>query len=269
MTAEAESTAPAPRQVPASEIHTLRPRRHPRCVVIPVVNEGARIASLLDRMAARRIADSADIVIVDGGSTDGSLAPELLRSRAVRTLIVKTGPGRLGAQLRCAYAYALDEGYEWIVTIDGNDKDDPEAIARMFAALESGVDFVQASRFVPGGVAENTPWLRWAAIRLLHAPLLSWSSGFHWTDTTQGFRGYSARMLRDPRLAIFRDVFARYELLAYLSHRAPRLGYRCAEVPSRRRYPAGSVPTKIAGWRGNLELLRTLISACLGRYDPK
>ena len=75
-------------------------------------------------------------------------------------------------------------------------------------------------------------------------------------------------MLRDPRLAIFRDVFSRYELLAYLSHRAPRLGYRCLEVPSTRRYPAdGRVPTKIAGWRGNLELLATLVSACVGKYD--
>jgi dolichol-phosphate mannosyltransferase len=270
MAAGIDLEARAEWEVPAHHIQTWRPRRHRRCVVIPVINEGARIANLLFRMDALGVADFADVVIVDGGSTDGSLDPGLLSSKRVRALIVKTGPGRLGAQLRCAYAHALEEGYSEIVTIDGNDKDDPEAISRIFAALEGGADFVQASRFLAGGVEENTPMVRSLAIRLVHAPMLSLFSGFRWTDTTQGFRGYRARMLLDPRLAIFRDVFSRYELLAYLSYRAPRLGYRCLEIPSARRYPAGGkVPTNIAGLRANLSLLRTLVYACLGRYDPR
>lgn len=257
-------------EIPAYQVERWRPRRHDRCVVIPVINEGDRIRSLLSRMQALQIADLADIVIVDGGSTDGSLDRGFLESRHVRALLVKTGPGRLGGQLRCAYAFALDEGYSQIVTIDGNDKDDPEAIPRVFAALDAGVDFVQASRFIAGGVEENTPVLRSLGIRFLHAPMLSFFSGFRWTDTTQGFRGYRAEMLLDPRLAIFRHVFSDYELLAYLSYRAPRMGYRCLEVPSARRYPAdGKVPTKVAGLRANLSLVRTLLSACLGLYDPR
>src|SRR5690606_12255913 len=124
---------------------------------------------------------------------------------------------KLSAQLRCAYAFALDQGYEGIVTIDGNDKDDPAPIPQFIAALEQGADFVQASRYLPGGVAENTPKLRDFAIRSIHAPLLSLASGFHWTDTTQGFRAYSRKLLLDERIAPFRDVFMTYELLAYLS----------------------------------------------------
>lgn len=255
-------------EVPAYEIRLQRPRARDHCVVIPVINEGMRIASLLERMAKLATTSIADIVIVDGGSTDGSLQEEMLRARNVRALLVKTGPGKLSAQLRCGYAYALQEGYGDIVTIDGNDKDDPQAITGFIEALEGGVDFVQASRFIHGGLAENTPALREWAIRLVHAPLLSASSGFHWTDTTQGFRGYSRRLLLDPRVAPFRDVFMRYELLAYLSYRAPRLGYRCIELPTARRYPPGEVPTKVGGWRGNAELLATVVSACLGRYNP-
>jgi glycosyltransferase involved in cell wall biosynthesis len=269
--ATAASPAQVPRarwEVPAFTQVSWQPRRHAFCVVIPVINEGERISRLLARMADLRIADSADIVVVDGGSTDGSLAPALLQGHGVRALLVKTGPGRLSAQLRCAYAFALDEGYEGIVTIDGNDKDDPEPIPRFVDALRAGCDFVQASRFVPGGVAENTPFVRHVAIRWLHAPALSLASGFHWTDTTQGFRGYSRRILLDARVAPFRDVFSGYELLAYLSGRVPRLGYRCLELPTARRYPPGEVPTKIAGLRGNFRLLRVLMDACLGRYDP-
>lgn len=255
-------------QVPAFAVHFDAGRTRDHCIVIPVLNEGERIRRLLARMQALGLDGQVDVIIVDGGSRDGSLEPAALRALGVMALLEKTGPGKLSAQLRCAYAFALRAGYAGIVTIDGNDKDDPAAVPAFVAALEDGVDFVQASRFVPGGVAERTPLLRHLAIRCLHAPLLAWCSGFPWTDTTQGFRAYSARMLLDPRIAIFRDVFDTYELLAYLSLRAPQLGFRCLELPTTRRYPAdGTVPTKISAVRGNLRVLGILVAACRGRFN--
>lgn len=265
-----ESQPETHRITPGYEVRSQRPKASNIAVVIPVINEGKRIQNLLKRMQAIGIGDQADIVIVDGGSTDGSLDIQVLDGNRVRSLLVKTAPGRLSAQLRCAYAYCLKEDYRSIITIDGNDKDDPEAIPRFIAALDQGYEFVQASRFVSGGRQENTPLSRSLAIRLIHAPLLSIASGFHWTDTTQGFRGYSARLLLDPRINVFRDDFIDYELLAYLSYRAPKLGYRCVELPTRRAYPNdGPVPTKIGGMRGNWKLMRTLIAVCLGKYNPK
>lgn len=256
-------------QVPPMETPLWLGKSHPYCVVIPVINEGERIKNLLKRMEASRIPAVADVIIVDGGSTDGSLELSALMKLCVRGLVVKNGPGRLSAQLRCAYAFALDQGYEGIVTIDGNDKDDPEAIPRFIEGLRNGIDFIQASRFLAGGVAVNTPKVRHFAIRCIHAPCLSIVSGFKWTDTTQGFRGYSRRMLLDPRIAPFRDLFMTYELLAYLSYRAPKVGYQCKELPTIRRYPNGEVPTKISSIKGNLSVLRILISACLQRYNPE
>ena len=238
------------------------------CVVIPVINEGKRISSLLSRMTALNISRMADIIIVDGGSTDGSLGLKSLQENAVRGLLVKTGQGKLSAQLRCAYAFALDQGYEGIVTIDGNDKDDPAAIPHFIEALYQGVDFVQASRFITGGMAENTPKSRHFAIRFIHAPILSFFSGFKWTDTTQGFRAYSRKMLLDPKIAPFRDVFMTYELLAYMSYRAPKLGYRCLELPTVRKYPKGEVPTKISSVQGNFSVLRILLNTCFDKYNP-
>lgn len=256
-------------QVPTYETELWLGKRHDRCVIIPVINEGARIESLLQRMQGLGVPEIADVILVDGGSIDGSLAHEMLQTVNARGLLRKTGPGRLSAQLRCAYAFALDNGYAHIVTIDGNDKDDPAAIPAFFQALEAGADFVQASRYIKGGRAINTPLLRTLAIRAIHAPLLRLFSGFPWTDTTQGFRGYSARLLADPALAVFREGFDRYELLAYLSCRAPRLGFRCIELPTTRSYPAeGKVPTKISSVRGNLEVLSTLFRVCLGRLNP-
>ncbi|WP_224360487.1 glycosyltransferase family 2 protein [Hyalangium versicolor] len=254
-------------EVPASRVVELRPRRTRYCVCIPVINEGEKLAKQLSRM--QPLMDTVDVIIADGGSTDSSVASELVGPAGVRTVLVKTGPGKLSAQMRMAFAYALEQGYEGIVTIDGNNKDDPGAIPLFLKALDEGYDHVQGSRFIPGGEAENTPPMRWLGIRLVHAPLISLAAGARYTDTTNGFRAYSRRFLADPRVAPFRDVFSRYELHYYLAIRAPELGFRVLEVPVSRRYPGkGPVPTKISAVRGNLLVLQTLMNACLHRYDP-
>ena len=260
---------PMPAEVPAYERPMGSARRSDWLLVIPVINEGTRLHRLLGRVRCLNLHERLDVCVVDGGSSDGSVAIETLRDLGVHSLLVKTGAGKLSAQLRCAYAHALREGYAGVVTIDGNDKDDPSAIPAFVDALATGVDFVQGSRFIPGGVAENTPPLRYLAIRGLHAPLLRIASGFPWTDTTQGFRAYSRRLLEHPGLSLFRDVFDSYELLAHVSARAPRLGLRCLELPTARRYPKGEVPTKISALRGNARVLRILFAACTGAYDPR
>ena len=236
-------------------------------VVVPVIDEGERIARQLVKMEP--IARDVDVIIADGGSQDGSLSEAHLRSRGVRALLTKTGPGRLSAQMRMAMAWGIDQGYAGFVFLDGNDKDDPAAIPSFVRALEEGYDHLQGSRYVPGGRAVNTPFLRHWAVRLVHAPLISLSAGKRYTDTTNGFRGYSARFLLDRRVQPFRDCFAAYELHYYLAIRAARLGFRVAELPVTRVYPSGKTPTKISPLRGNLRILRTLLRAVLHRYDPQ
>jgi len=244
-------------------------KAHEYCVIIPVINEGGRITTLLERMDSIGIANIADIIIVDGGSTDGSLDPKKLQGLGVRGLLVKTGSGKLSAQLRCGYAFVIGKGFSGVITIDGNNKDDPAAIQSMVNELKSGADFIQASRFVAGGLAENTPLSRHLAIKFIHAPMLRLFSGFRWTDTTQGFRAYSTRLLLDHRVRPFRDCFNTYELLAYLSYRGPRLGFRCSEIGTSRRYPLNEIPTKITAFWGNIEILVILFKACLGLYNPR
>jgi dolichol-phosphate mannosyltransferase len=254
-------------QVPAFSVLELAPRRARWCVCVPVIDEGERIRAQLERMRSR--AAGLDVVIADGGSTDGSLDEGYLRTTLVRALLTKTGPGRLSAQMRMAMAWALEQGYEGTIFVDGNNKDDPEALSRFAAKLEEGVDHVQGSRYVPGGVALNTPASRHFGVKLLHAPLISLAARFRYTDTTNGFRAYSARFLLDPRVQPFRDVFTSYELHYYLAIRAARLGFRVCEIPVTRVYPErGGPPTKIRGLRGNWRVLRTLFRAALVGYDP-
>jgi dolichol-phosphate mannosyltransferase len=256
-----------PRELPAFDTLVLGPRQHRYALVIPVINEGDRIRRQLARIA--EVAPRTDVVIADGGSTDGSLEAGFLRGVGVRALLTKRGPGRLGAQLRMAYAWCLDEGYDGVVTVDGNGKDGVEAIDRFVALLEQGYGYVQGSRYRPGGEAINTPFDRKVAGRLIHAPLLSLAGRRWYTDTTNGFRGYSAAYLRDPRVNPFRAVFSDYALLFYLTVRAGQLGYRTTELAVSRRYPPqGKTPTKIAGFRGRFDMLKELFDTVRGAHNP-
>ena len=264
---ETERAAGPHGEVPSFSATEFRPRRSRYAVAVFVLNEGERIRAQLQKM--RAAADALDVVVVDGGSTDDGVDGAYLASCGVRALLVKQGPGGLSAQMRVGLSWCLSQGYDGIVTIDGNDKDDSAAIPLFVDALDAGVDHVQGSRYVPGGRAVRTPLSRHLGVTLLHAPLISLAARFRYTDTTNGFRAYSARLLRDPRVQPFRNVFLRYELHYYLAIRAARLGYRVREVPVTRSYPAsGALPSKIKGLRGNLSILSTLWAAVRGRFDP-
>ena len=256
--------------VPDYEGTVFSRRQCEYCLLIPVINEGERIGAELERAEAAGVPMACDVIICDGGSTDGSMAPERLDSRGVNTLLVKTGPGRQGAQLRMGFHFALERGYQGILTIDGNNKDSIEDVPRFIERLREGYDLVQGSRFIEGGKAIHTPLSRYLAVRLIHAPLISLAAGSRFTDTTNAFRAYSRKYLTHPAVQPLRDEFSGYELLAYLSVRATQLGLSACEVPVTREYPkTGATPTKIKGMRGNAQLLRVLLEVLMGRYTPK
>ena len=255
--------------VPDYEETEFAPRRANYCVLIPIINEGPRILNELDRAEAAGIPQLVDIVLCDGGSTDGSMAHEGLTARGVNTLLVKKGPGKQGAQLRMGLHFALQRGYEGVLTIDGNNKDSIESIPLFLEKLQEGYGLIQGSRFIKGGEAVNTPPVRWLAVRFIHAPVISLAARQWFTDTTNAYRGYSRAYLTDPGLQPLRDVFMGYELLAYLSVRATQLGYKACEVPVRRAYPANApAPTKIKGIKGNSDLMRCLLGALTGAFNP-
>lgn len=254
-------------QVPTHEVAVYAPKRHAHALVIPVINEGERIRGQILRISEAGL--PVDVIIADGGSSDGSLDPGFVEPAGVRAVLTKTGPGKLSAQLRMAYAWCLRQGYDGIVTIDGNGKDGVEAVAQFVEKLEAGCDYVQGSRYLPGGEAENTPLERTIANRLIHAPLLS-IAGRHWfTDTTNGFRAYSRRYLTHPDVRPFRKEFEVYNLLFYLTVRAGQLGLKVDQVPVVRRYPDdGKVPTKIGGLASKLALLGETVTAATGGNTP-
>jgi len=250
--------------VPDFNCSTLSKKVNDVALVIPIINEGDRIINQLIKMQ-KEVSD-VDIIIADGGSTDGSIDKLLSKNICINFLLVKTGTGKLSSQLRMAIYFCLEKDYKSVITMDGNDKDDPAGLKNICDALSEGYDFVQGSRFVPGGKAINTPRTRYFAIKLVHAPYVSFVSKHKFTDTTNGFRGFSRKFLAESRDYILNDKFSKYELLANLPVLASRRGYACTEVPVTRRYPAHeSTPTKIKGIAGYLDLMITLLKTAFVR----
>lgn len=255
--------------VPKFECTEYESKQKDYVVLIPIINEGDRIGRELKRALDNNVSDYADIVICDGGSTDGCTDEDKLKSMKVNTLLVKKDVGKQGAQLRMGIWWALERGYEGIITIDGNDKDSIEDVPKFIDKLKEGYDLIQGSRFIKGGKAINTPFIRNVSVRLIHAPIISLTAKQWFSDTTNAYRAYSRRYLEDERVKPLRDIFMTYELLAYLSVRATQLGMKACEIPVTRAYPKnGKTPTKISFFKGNSELMKILISNLFRKYNP-
>ena len=254
--------------VPRFECCEYAPRMTNYCILIPIINEGERIKKELETAKRYGVDKLCDIIICDGGSTDNCTNEDLLKSLGVNTLLTKRDVGKQGAQIRMGFWWALERGYEGFITIDGNNKDSIEDALRFIEKLDAGYDFIQGSRFVKGGKAINTPLTRYVAVRLIHAPIISLTARRWFTDTTNAYRAYSKRYIIHSDVQPFRDIFATYELLAYLSVRASQLGLKVCEVPVIREYPkSGKTPTKISFFKGNLELISILWKNFMGRYE--
>ena len=254
-------------EVPQFKTDEFFEKKHKYCICIFVINEGDKLKKQLKKM--KEFSKIIDIVVADGGSSDNSTEYGLLKNLNVNTLLTKKGPGKLGTQMRMAFSWLLQRGYAGTIVIDGNGKDGVEAIPEFISKLEQGYDCIQGSRFLDGGYHENTPLYRLIALKLIHVPLMRWISGFKYTDTTNGFRAYSSKILSDSKISVFRNIFTSYELHYYLAVRGPQLGFKCTEIPVQRIYPKGRIPTKISPIRGSFDVFSRLIRVLLGRYNPR
>ena len=253
-------------EAPVYEVFEFAEKRTSYCLIVTSLNEGERIRRQLERMSAR--SELADILIADGASTDGSTEHSYLKSHGVRALLVTTEQG-LGTALCMGFDFALQQGYDGVVTVDGNGKDGVESLPEFLRLLDEGYDFVQGSRFLDGGEHKNTPLERYVGVRYVVSPLLWLGGGFLYTDPTNGFKALSRRFMADERVRLVRRVFARFSMQHYENYRAAKLGFRIIEIPVSRVYPDdGSVPTKITSIAKKILLVWELLLTVVGAYNP-
>ncbi|MGH9029702.1 MAG: glycosyltransferase, partial [Acidimicrobiales bacterium] len=101
----------------------------------------------------------------------------------------------LGSAYRAGFTWGLERGFDAFVEMDADLSHDPDALPGLVAPLAEGVDLVVGSRYMPGGSIPN-----WRVHRRLLSQggniYASFLLGLHVTDSTSGFRAYSARVLK-------------------------------------------------------------------------
>jgi len=235
-------------------------------VVIPVYREARKVGNVISRFEP----GSVDEVCLVVDKPDDRILEEIQNAvqdvRVSVTILQNQERKGIGHAIRQGYRYALRNGFKLIVVMAGNGKDDPREIPRVVEPiLNEGYDYVQGSRFLPGGRRERNPFLRGIFTRLF--PFFwTWVVGIRCTDVTNGFRAYRASILQDPRIDVWQDWLDGYELEYYLHYKALTLGYRFTERPVSKIYPRerrGSY-TKISPLRDWWQIVGPLVLLRLG-----
>ncbi|MDX2222410.1 MAG: glycosyltransferase family 2 protein [Rhodospirillaceae bacterium] len=248
-------SAPVPSSLHGATIYP----GHKVLAMFPFFNETEKLDALAQRISAG-LADH--FVAVNDGSTDDG--PEKLRRYGL-TVFDQPRSG-LGACITRCVEFARENGYDILVVMAGNGKDDPREIPRLLKPIIAGdADYVQGSRFLSGGSSPNLPRFRLIAIKFLSL-LFTLYMRKRCTDLTNGFRAYRLSLLDDPRMDIWQDWLRTYEYEYYVHFYAYRLGYRVAEVPVSKTYPSDlrQSYTKIKPFSGWWLMLRPLVFLALG-----
>ena len=200
-----------------------RPDNLAVAVVVPTYQEAANIRAAI--AGVRAALPGAEVVVVDDSSPDGTAA--IARACGADVLVRPCREG-LGAAYREGWAYALDRGFDVIISMDADGSHDPATLPALVAAIRSGADLAMGSRYVAGGEVPGWParrrWLSKGGSLYAKVAL-----GLTVHDVTGGFRAYRAELLR--RIGVDTIRANGYAFQIELAFRATRVGGRLVEVP--------------------------------------
>jgi glycosyltransferase involved in cell wall biosynthesis len=156
--------------------------------VVPAFNEAGAIGRVVDEIAA--LGPELDVVVVDDASTDETAEVAEEHGAVVLRLPFNVG---IGGAVQTGLRWALEEGYELAVRLDGDGQHDARELPKLLAPLRTGeADFVVGSRFVDDEGTYRPPFARRVGIRVF-ARLVSLLGGQQVTDTTSGFLALDRR----------------------------------------------------------------------------
>jgi len=150
-------------------------------VIIPALNEERFIGPVISEVG--KLNDDIDILVVNDGSKDrtADIAEEM-----GAMVIDHTYNLGYGAALQTGFRFAVNTGYEYVVTMDADGQHEPESIPELFSCLRAtGADVVIGSRFSGGSyrmgfIRRIGAWIFAAVARAY--------TGYRFTDPTSGFQ---------------------------------------------------------------------------------
>jgi dolichol-phosphate mannosyltransferase len=197
-------------------------------VVLPTYQEAENIAEVLRRL--RAAAPTADVLVVDDSSPDGTAAMAKAIGAELGQIDVLIRPGKsgLGSAYRAGFTEGMARGYDILVEMDSDLSHDPARLPALLRAVEAGTDLAVGSRYVPGGLIPNWPVHRRFLSRAGNR-YAAFVLGLDVRDATSGFRAYRADALRRIDLSSVRADGYGFQI--EMAYRVATAGGEIVELP--------------------------------------
>jgi hypothetical protein len=228
--------------------------------IVPAFNEAEAISGAVAAIHAQ--APDFDVLVVDDGSIDATA--ERARGAGAKVLRMPFNLG-IGGAMQSGYIYALEQGYEVAVQVDGDGQHDPGHIQNLLDRLHGDpeLNMVTGSRFLDSaGDGYRSSATRRMGIRVF-SRVVSWITGQRVTDPTSGFRMTNRRGIE----LFAHDYPHDYpEVEAILLMHAHRL--RSCEIPVHMR-PRMTGESAISSTQSVYYMVKVLLAVFVGLFRRK
>lgn len=191
------------------------------CVIIPTYNESKAIAGLINQLHKLGL----KAIIIDDGSSDDTV--KIALEAGAEVLCNKSNTGK-GASLIKGYAFAVSQGFDAVISMDGDGQHSADDIEVFIQKAESsGCGVIIGNRME---MTKGMPVLRIATNRFM-SKIISAVAKQRIPDTQCGFRLVKREVLQEMNLST-----SKYETESEILIKAARLGFKIESVPVKTIY---------------------------------
>ncbi len=198
-------------------------------VIVPTYNERENVSDLVATIREEVKCPNLHILVVDSASPDqtADVVLEIQKTDREVFLLKQNAKLGLGAAYQDGMRWALDHGYDRIITMDADFSHHPRYLD-LFLSESERYSLVVGSRYVSGGELQNWPQARRMLSRFANW-YASTITGLPFKDLTSGFHCFHSNLLRQ----IIEDGLRAdgYAFLIALKFLAVVHGANCLEIP--------------------------------------